>query len=87
MNMSTNNFIARNSNIYNIVMEGELILNVIKDPNILEVDEPSYAKLKDFDFQSGTIEVDVYSKLLEDAPNYARGFIGVAFRIDRKSVV
>ena len=81
MNMSTNNFIATNSSIKNIVMNDELCLNVIKDPSILEIDEPTYAKVKDLSFQNGTIEVDVYSKLLPDAPDYARGFIGVAFRI------
>ena len=82
MNVSTNNFIAVNSDIKNIVVEDELVLNVIKNPDILEIDEPTYAKLKDFEFQNGTIEVDVYSKLLKDAPDYARGFIGLAFRID-----
>lgn len=81
MNMSTNNFIATNSSIKNIVMNDELCLNVIKDPSILEIDEPTYAKVKDLSFQNGSIEVDVYSKLLPDAPDYARGFIGVAFRI------
>ena len=81
MNMSTNNFIATNSSIKNIVMNDELCLNVIKDPSILEIDEPTYAKVKELSFQNGTIEVDVYSKLLPDAPDYARGFIGVAFRI------
>jgi len=81
MNLSTNNFIATNSSIKNIVLDDELCLNVIKDPSILEIDEPTYAKIKDLDFQNGTIEVEVYSKLLPDAPDYARGFIGVAFRI------
>ena len=82
MNMSTNNFIATNSSIKNIVMNDELCLNVIKDPSILEIDEPTYAKVKELSFQNGSIEVDVYSKLLPDAPDYARGFIGVAFRIN-----
>jgi hypothetical protein len=62
-------------------MNDELCLNVIKDPSILEIDEPTYAKVKELSFQNGSIEVDVYSKLLPDAPDYARGFIGVAFRI------
>jgi hypothetical protein len=34
------------------------------------------------DFEDGTIEVDVASDLASDAPDYARGFIGVSFRID-----
>lgn len=46
------------------------------------VDEPTYAKLKGVNFQNGTIEVRVLSRLLKTAPDFARGFIGVAFRID-----
>lgn len=34
------------------------------------------------DFGDGSIEVDVASDLAIDAPEYARGFVGVAFRID-----
>jgi hypothetical protein len=37
------------------------------------------------DFKDGTIDVDVASELAPDAPAYARGFIGVAFRIDQAS--
>jgi hypothetical protein len=34
------------------------------------------------DFSNGTIEVDVASTLAPDAPAFARGFIGIAFRIE-----
>jgi hypothetical protein len=34
------------------------------------------------DFSNGTIEIDVASTLADDAPEYARGFIGLGFRID-----
>jgi hypothetical protein len=34
------------------------------------------------DFADGTIELDLASTLAADAPGYAKGFIGVAFRID-----
>jgi len=34
------------------------------------------------DFHDGTIEVEVASDLASDAPGYARGFVGLAFRID-----
>ena len=37
---------------------------------------------KAIDFANGTIEVDVASTLAPDAPAFARGFIGIAFRID-----
>lgn len=34
------------------------------------------------DFHDGTIDVDVASQIASGAPDYARGFVGVAFRID-----
>jgi hypothetical protein len=36
------------------------------------------------DFSDGTIEVEVASVLAPDAPEFARGFIGLAFRIDER---
>ena len=53
-----------------------------KDNMVATVDEPTYAKLKGIDFENGIIEVKVLSNLLESAPDFARGFIGVAFHID-----
>lgn len=53
-----------------------------KDNMVATVDEPTYAKLKGIDFENGIIEVKVLSSLLESAPDFARGFIGVAFHID-----
>ncbi len=58
------------------------VVKVIKDPSIQEVDEPTFVKIKGTDFKNGTIEVKVLSRLLKDAPDFARGFIGVAFRIN-----
>ncbi len=43
-------------------------------------DENTYLKIKDVDFHNGVIEADVCGKLLPDAPDYARGFIGIVFR-------
>ncbi len=43
-------------------------------------DENTYLKAKHTDFHNGVIEVDVCGKLLPDAPDYARGFIGIVFR-------
>lgn len=37
------------------------------------------------DFGDGIIKVDVASVLTLDAPGYARGFIGIAFRIDAQN--
>ncbi|GGH24853.1 hypothetical protein GCM10007423_08620 [Dyadobacter endophyticus] len=61
---------------------GKQAFRVLKDTLVRKVDEPTFAKVKGVDFKNGTIEVKVLSRLLNDAPDYARGFIGVAFRID-----
>jgi len=36
--------------------------------------------LKGVNFANGIIEVKILSRLLESAPDFARGFIGVAFQ-------
>jgi hypothetical protein len=53
-----------------------------KDNVFATVDEPTFVKIKDLNFKNGTVEVKVLSRLLENAPQFARGFIGIAFRID-----
>jgi hypothetical protein len=60
---------------------GEQVIKVIKDSAIKEFDEPTYIKIKGIDFRNGTIEVKLLSRLLKNAPGFARGFIGIAFRI------
>jgi len=40
-----------------------------------------YAKLLEFDFSNGTIELELAGKPGENAGQGARGFVGVAFRI------
>lgn len=61
---------------------GRSAVLVIKDPAITADDEATFVKLPGTDFRNGTIEVEVLSRLRPDAPAHARGFIGVAFRID-----
>jgi hypothetical protein len=43
-------------------------------------DEPTFVLLDDR-FVDGTIDVDVLARLAPDAPDYARGFIGLAYRV------
>jgi hypothetical protein len=45
-------------------------------------DKDTFAFVPDVDFHDGTIEVDVAGSPLPDAPPGARGFVGIAFRID-----
>ena len=63
-------------------IEGKKTIRVTKDPKVKAVDEATFARLVESDFRNGIIEVKVLSKLLKDAPDFARGFIGIAFRID-----
>ncbi len=58
------------------------VVKVAKDSTIKEVDEPTFVKLQGVVFKDGTIEVKVLSKLLPNAPEFSRGFIGVAFHIN-----
>ena len=73
---------AVNTSIEVISFETDKVLRVTKDSTITLVDEPTYALLNDYDLKDGIVEVNLLSKLLPDAPDYARGFIGVAFRIN-----
>ena len=66
-------------------IEGKETIRVTKDPKVTDVDEATFARLIDSDFKNGIIEVKVLSRLLENAPDFARGFIGVAFRIDESN--
>lgn len=61
---------------------GKEALRVVKDSTLQKVDEPTFVRLKGVDFTNGTIEVKVLSRLLKNAPETARGFIGIAFRIN-----
>lgn len=61
---------------------GREVVKVIKDSTIDQTDAPTFAKLKGFEFSNGTIEINVLSRLLPNAPVSARGFIGLAFRIN-----
>lgn len=58
------------------------VVKVTKNPEIKEVDQATFVKIKGTNFHNGTIEVSVLSRLLSDAPELARGFIGIAFRIN-----
>lgn len=66
-------------------LEDKEVLKVVKDTAVKAVDEPTFVRIKDLNFINGIIEVKVLSRLLKNAPAFARGFIGLAFRIDDKN--
>ena len=60
---------------------GKDVVRVIKDSSVKGVDEPTFVKIRGVEFSNGTIELKVLSRLTKNAPENARGFIGLAFRI------
>lgn len=85
-------FEAKNVTASVVNLNGEDVIKVERDlralpfdVNRLEatVDEPTYVKLKGLDFENGVIEVKMLSQIQDPSPfQHARGFIGVAFRIN-----
>lgn len=63
-------------------LQGKEVLKVLIDTTIENFDEPTFVKLTDSQFRNGSIEVKVLSRIVKNAPASARGFIGVAYRID-----
>jgi hypothetical protein len=63
-------------------LDGKSVTKVVVDTSIKTFDAPTFLKLAGNVFHDGTIEVTVLSKFISNAPDWARGFIGVAFRIN-----
>ena len=61
---------------------GKRSVKVIKDSSLKAADQPTFVKIEGTDFQNGVVEVNVLSRLLPNAPPSARGFIGIAFRVN-----
>lgn len=55
-----------------------------QDPRTEKLTDRDFMAWLPVDFSDGVIEVDVASELAPDAPAYARGFIGLTFRIDKE---
>lgn len=66
-------------------LSNQKVIKVIKDSTVKKANEPTFVKVKNTRFKNGTIEVKVLSRLLKNVSLGARGFIGVAFRIDDKN--
>jgi hypothetical protein len=66
-------------------IDNKKVVKVIMDSTVKKANEPTFAKIKSTRFKNGTIEVKVLSRLLKNASPGARGFIGIAFKIDDKN--
>ncbi len=76
---SANQLVGKNVSIRQTDYKGRSAVQVIATPGA--VDATSYAVIKDATFRDGTIEVDLAGKPVVGATGDARGFIGIAFRL------
>lgn len=82
IDLTKENITAVHTTISNETLNNEIVLRVIKSEKLMEFDTNSYAKINNATFHNGEIKVKMLSRLLDDAPDFARGFIGIAFRIN-----
>jgi hypothetical protein len=71
--------VAKNASIAQTNFKGRSAIQVLAKPEAANA--TSYAVIKDTQFRDGTIEVDLAGQPAAGAPEAARGFIGIAFRI------
>jgi hypothetical protein len=71
--------VGKNVSIAQTNFKGRSAVQVIAKPGAPNAS--SYASVKDVSFRDGVIEVDLAGQPAVGAPGEARGFIGVAFRI------
>jgi hypothetical protein len=63
--------------------EGKEAVRLVLTADAITPDNPTFARIKNIEFGNGSIEVELAGRPLPDAPPDARGFIGIAFRIER----
>lgn len=80
INMRKENFIPVHVLTEETLLEEQPVLRVVKKDKINIYDENTYARVNDLQFHNGVIEVKLLSRLLPEAPDFARGFIGIVFR-------
>ncbi len=82
VSLETNNLIANQVSMSFEKLNGMKVLKVVKDSTMKKVDEATFVRIKNIDFQEGIIEVKVLSRLLKTAAPSDRGFIGLAYHIN-----
>jgi hypothetical protein len=82
INLEANNLLPNQVYMSLEKLDCKEVVKVIKDSTLQAVDEATFVKIKDIDFKNGIIEVMILSRLLKNATPTARGFIGIAYRIN-----
>lgn len=84
IDMKKDNFTAVHVMTEEMQLEGQPVLRIVKKDKVNLYDENTYAKLDNLQFHNGIIEMKLLSRLLPDAPDFARGFIGIVYRANAK---
>ena len=87
---STNNTNALGVSVEPVRYKGLDGLHVIADPDHKGIDAGgcdncTILKIEGVDFSNGTIEIEVAGKPQQGAPAWARGFVGVVFRVNEEA--
>ncbi len=82
--MKSDDFKTSHVKLSETVLDDFDVIRVEKHEKLDIYDQNTYAILKNSDFHNGTIRVRMLSRLLPDAPDFARGFIGVVFRVNKE---
>src|SRR5262249_62091514 len=77
----TDHLAGKNVSIAQVNYKGRSAIQITATPGATNA--PSYAVIKDVLFRDGTIEVDLAGQPAAGAGADARGFIGIAFRLQR----
>lgn len=80
INLKKENFTAVHTAIDTVGLDGKPALRVVKKDKVDQYDQNTYARANSLLFHNGTIECRLLSRLLPDAPDFVRGFIGIVFR-------
>ena len=78
--ITTEQFVPVHTQIEDVKLAGVPALRIVKKDKLTTPDENTYAALRGLQFHNGVIEARMRSRLLPDAPDYARGFIGIVYR-------
>ncbi len=82
INIDETNVTCSHAKAENVILNGEKVLRVEKHEKLDIFDENTYVLVNDEKMHNGTIEVKMLSRLLPDAPDFARGFIGIVYRVN-----
>ncbi len=72
---------AVNVSVEDCVLDGERVVRIVKDKELYgDFDTNTFALLDGVSFLDGDVTVRVRARLLPDAPEYSRAFVGIVFR-------